>query len=297
MKTSKRVVLGILIALGAAVFLRLLIGGNVVALLAPRGLIASQEVVVIAKTVLIMLAAAVPTIVVCFLFAWRYRADNPKTKYEPDRQAGPWTQVAMWAAPTSLVAVLWVVVWFSAHALDPYRPIRSSTPPMTIQVVALEWKWLFIYPEQGIATVNFVEFPENTPVRFELTADGPMSSFWIPQLGSQMYAMAAMKTELNLIAQPGEYAGRDTEINGIGYAGMTFTAKSVPKDDFDAWVRKVKDSSGPLDLGAYASLAAPSADVPPAYYAPVAEDLFDTIMLKYMKPPQAKPGTGMRGME
>ncbi|HSD12371.1 MAG TPA: ubiquinol oxidase subunit II, partial [Patescibacteria group bacterium] len=136
MKASLRVASGILIALGAAVFLKLLVGGNVVALLSPRGLIASQEFVVIAKTVLLMLAAAVPTIVVCFLFACRYRADNPKAKYEPDREAGPWTQLAMWAAPTSLIAVLWIVVWFSAHALDPYNPIASSTPPMVIQVVA-----------------------------------------------------------------------------------------------------------------------------------------------------------------
>lgn len=297
MKASKKVVLGILIALGAAVFFRLLIGSSVVSLLTPRGLIASQEFLVIAKTVLIMVAAAVPTLVVCFWFAWRYRADGTRAPYEPERQAGTGIQIAMWAAPTALVLALWVIVWMSAHALDPYRPIASSTPPLTIQVVALEWKWLFIYPEQGIAAVNAVEFPENVPVRFTLTADGPMSSFWIPQLGSQMYAMAAMQTELNLIAQRGEYAGRDTEINGIGYAGMTFTAKAVPQGDFDDWVRRIKASSGALDLDAYAALAKPSTDEPPAYYAPVAGNLFDAIMLKYTRPPQTKPGTGMPAMK
>lgn len=289
MKVSARIALGVLVALGAAILFRLLVGDSIVALVAPHGSIASQERDVIIMTALVMLSGAVPTLVLLYFFAWRYRAGNPDAKYDPDRPTSVRSELALWAAPAALVAVLWGVVWGSAHSLDPYKPISASAQPMTIQVVALRWKWLFIYPKEGIATVNQVEFPANTPIHFELTADAPMSSFWIPQLGSQIYAMASMMTQLNLIADPGEYAGRDTEINGVGYSDMTFVAKAVPREEFADWVRKTRQSPNALDDAAYAMLAEPSTNDKPASYASVRPDLFDAVMMKYMGPAKAAP--------
>ena len=220
MKVYYRIVLGALVITGAVVIFKFLIGGSTIALFAPQGTIASQEIDLIKTSVLIMLLAVVPVFVLLFTFAWKYRAGNPNAIYDPERVHSAWRELSLWAIPAVIVATLAVLSWKSAHAVDPYKPIDSTAAPLTIQVVALEWKWLFIYPAQNIATVNFIQFPEKIPVHFELTADAPMSSFWIPQLGSQIYAMAAMETQLDLMADTtGEFAGKDTEINGAGYAG------------------------------------------------------------------------------
>jgi len=235
--------------------------------------------------VLIMLLVAIPLLVLLYTFAWKYRAGNKDAKHEPERVGGVWAQLRWWAIPAVIIVTIGIINWKTTHALDPYRPITSDTPPLTIRVVALEWKWLFIYPAQGIATVNFVQFPAGTPVHFELTADGPMSSFWIPELGSQIYAMAAMQTQLNLMANTtGEFAGKDSEINGEGYAGMTFTAKSTSQADFDAWVASVRQSSNPLTVDTYNALATPSQNDPPVSYSSVDPNLYDTILMKYMVP-------------
>lgn len=297
MKMRFRLALGLVIAVAAAIFLRLLVAGSPVALFSPQGPVASGETRVIAESVLVMLAVAIPMLGTLFFFAWKYRADNPRATYEPNAKHGPWKELALWAIPASVVVVLGFIAWGSTFALDPYAPIASSKPPITIQVVALRWKWLFIYPEQGIATINFVEFPEQTPVHFELTADAPMSSFWIPELGSQIYAMAAMQTQLNLeAASTGEYPGRDTEINGEGYAGMTFTAKSVTDRDFENWVSGVKAASASLDRAAYDALAAPSQNDPPATYASVDPNLYEWVLTKDMTPAPADGNVAMPGM-
>jgi cytochrome o ubiquinol oxidase subunit 2 len=199
--------------------------------------------------------------------------------------------------------VLWGIVWKSTQALDPFNAIDSSKPPITIQVVALRWKWLFIYPKQDVATVNHVMLPAHTPVHFELTADGPVSAFWIPQLGSQIYAMGAMMTQLNIIAdRPGEYPGRNVEINGDGYSDMTFTAKVVSDEDFDRWVSETKQDREVLDAASYDALVEPSTNNAQASYAAVEPGLFDTIMKKYMQPmpsgspEQPEPEMDMYGM-
>ncbi|HVO28500.1 MAG TPA: COX aromatic rich motif-containing protein [Candidatus Paceibacterota bacterium] len=263
-----------------------------IALFMPAGPVAAQERTLIVTMVLLMLVVVVPMFIALFTIARRYRSGNPKAKHVPDGRHRGWTELWLWAVPAALVAVLGTLCWQYAHALDPYRPIASPNPPLTVQVVALEWKWLFIYPQQDIATVNYLEFPAGTPVHFELTADAPMSSFWIPRLGSQIYAMAAMETQLNLLASTtGEYVGKDTEINGAGYAGMTFTANSVSPSDFNAWVASVQASGtySALDQNAYAALAMPSEYAPPAYYSSVQENLFDNIMMEYMEPSPTAP--------
>ena len=235
----------------------------------PQGPIALQERNLIILAVALMLLIAIPMLVLLYTFAWKYRAGNKKSKYDPEHVGVAWKQILWWCIPATLIAVLAVIDWQSTHALDPYKPIVSNNAPITIEVVALQWKWLFIYPAQGIATVNYVQFPVNTPVHFMLTADAPMSSFWIPQLGSQIYAMDAMQTQMYLEASAtGTYAGKDTEINGAGYSGMTFNAQSTSQDDFNAWVASVKDSSNTLTMDNFSALDAPSENNSPAFYSP-----------------------------
>ncbi|HUC31287.1 MAG TPA: COX aromatic rich motif-containing protein [Candidatus Paceibacterota bacterium] len=260
----------------------------------PQGPIALQERNLIILVVLIMLVVAIPMLIALYTFAWKYRAGNKKAKYDPEHVGSVWRQLVWWVIPAVIIVAIGIIDWQSTHALDPSKPIVSNVPPLTIEVVALEWKWLFIYPAQGIATVNFIQFPVTTPIHFELTADAPMSSFWIPQLGSQIYAMAAMETQLNLEADTtGEYTGKDTEINGAGYAGMIFLAKSTSRADFNAWVASVQNSSNTLTMDSYNALAAPSQNNPPAYYSSVDKNLYDTILMKYMIPQNSATTTPM----
>ncbi|HEY5220951.1 MAG TPA: COX aromatic rich motif-containing protein [Candidatus Paceibacterota bacterium] len=264
----------------------------------PQGPIALYERNLIILAVALMLLVAIPMLILLYTFAWKYRAGNKKAKYDPEHVGGAWRQLLWWAIPAVIIVAIAIINWQSTHALDPFKPIASNNPPLTVEVVALQWKWLFIYPAQGIATVNFLEFPEQTPVHFILTADAPMSSFWIPELGSQIYAMSAMQTQLSLEASStGEYIGKDTEINGAGYAGMTFTAKSVSQNDFNAWLASVKNSSNTLTLAEYNSvLLPPSTYAPSSTYSSVDPGLYDTILMKYMIPPTSTPPANMPGM-
>ena len=269
--------------------------------LTPAGPIAEQERNIIILSVLIMLCIVVPFLVTFFIIARKYRAGNPKAKYEPDKKHGPWSEIILWVLPAIIVVVLGILTWKATHALDPYKPIDSNVPPLTIQVIALPWKWLFIYPQQGIAAINFIEFPAGTPLHFVLTADAPMSSFWIPQLGSQIYAMSGMETQLNLMAdKTGQFMGEDTEINGEGYSGMKFIADSVPQETFDGWVQSTKAGSNILNMDVYNQLAQPSENNSPAFYSSVDESLYNTIVMKFMGPTssmEAMPGMDMPGMQ
>jgi cytochrome o ubiquinol oxidase subunit II len=292
MKVYYRVLLGAVIIAAAWILIKALIGNSIVALFMPAGPTALQERNLIITMTLIMLIVVVPMFIALFTIAWKYRAGNKNAKYDPDRAHSTSRELMLWAAPVAIIIVLGILNWNSAHALDPAVPIQSANPPITIEVVALPWKWLFIYPAQNIATVNFIQFPVNTPVHFELTADAPMSSFWIPQLGTQIYAMAAMETQMNTMANAiGEFTGKDTEINGAGYAGMTFVAKSSSQSDFDAWIQSIQQSSSTLDQAAYDALSAPSENNPPAYYSSVEAGLFNSIMMKFMMPSSTMTST------
>jgi cytochrome o ubiquinol oxidase subunit II len=197
--------------------------------------------------------------------------------------------------PLILISILAVITWKSSHDLDPFKPLNSSTPPMTIQVVSLQWKWLFIYPKQNIATVNLVQFPVNTPISFEITSDAPMNSFWIPQLGGQIYAMSGMSTHLQLMAsQPGEYRGESANISGAGFAGMHFSAKASSAADFDQWVQLVRLTKGSLSDAAYNKLAAPTQNDPVSYYSSVSNGLYNTVVDKYMAPLYLTPAKESR---
>jgi len=225
-----------------------------------------------------------------FAIVWRYRAsDNRKAKYTPDWDSHRLLELAWWAIPFIIISVLAVITWRSSHELDPFRALDSAKKPITIQVVALQWKWLFIYPDQHIATLNYVEFPEDTPVNFEITADAPMNSFWIPSLGGQVYAMPGMKTQLHLISDhAGEYQGSSSNISGQGFAGMRFTAKAVAAADFADWAKKAEKSTTALDWIAYSNIAAPSQDLPATDYVLAEHDLFDKVVDKFMLPPDSQ---------
>ncbi|MGE5196276.1 MAG: ubiquinol oxidase subunit II [Anaerolineae bacterium] len=253
----------------------------------PKGIIARSELNLIILNYLLMLIIIIPTFILLFVTAWKYRAKNSKAKYDPDQSHGVFKELILWMIPSVVIAVMAVITWNAAHKLDPYQPLTSEVKPLTIQVVALDWKWLFIYPEQDIATVNFVQFPERTPIHFELSADGsPMNSFWIPQLSGQIYSMTGMTTQLHIMAdEPGEYTGRAAEINGQGFADMTFVVKSASQSDFDDWIAYVKQSPLQLTDHTYNELAKPSQNNPIALYSSMeTKNLFNAIVMKYMHP-------------
>lgn len=269
--------------IGAALAIFFVLRGEHALVVHPKGIIARKELKLIGTQILLMLIVVVPTFIALFTVAWRYRAKNAKAEHMPEHSSRQWI---LWIIPTIVIAVMSVVTWRATHELDPYKPIESNVKSLTIQVVALDWKWLFIYPEQGIATLNFVQFPENTPIHFALSADGsPMNSFWIPQLSGQIYTMTEMVTTLHIMADgPGEYAGRAAEINGDGFADMTFVAKATSHSDFEKWVEQVKQSPLQLTNPIYDALVKPSKNIPITLYSSFEKDLFDKIVMKYMHP-------------
>ncbi len=253
-------------------------------ILFPGGTIALAERSLMVQAVLFMLMVAVPVYLLIFFFAWRYRAGNKKAKYTPDWAHSNLEELIWWAIPFEIILVLGALTWTSTHELDPRRPLMSDVAPIEIQVVSLNWKWLFIYPEQKIATVNDVRFPANTPVVFRITADSPMNSFWIPALGSQVYAMTGMVNTLYLDAHaPGVFVGKAANYTGDGFAKMKFTAQAMTKEEFDNWVSQTRFSQISLSNSVYAELRHDSTLDKPLYYSSVDPKLFDTIVMKFMK--------------
>jgi cytochrome o ubiquinol oxidase subunit 2 len=219
-----------------------------------------------------------------FTIAWKYRESNTKAKYRPDWDHNVFAEALWWGIPTVIIAVLSIVTWTTSHSLNPPKHLSNSTP-MQIQVVALDWKWLFIYPQQGIASVNYVQFPVGQPVQFEITSNGPMNSFWIPQLGSQIYAMAGMSTHLNLVADSmGDYRGSSANISGKGFAGMDFTAHAGSETEFENWVSETRFASPRLSMASYNALARPSENNPQVFYALAAPGLYNRILASFQLP-------------
>ncbi|MDB5169365.1 MAG: ubiquinol oxidase subunit [Candidatus Saccharibacteria bacterium] len=252
--------------------------------LTTKGPIAAEQANLIYLSLGIVLAVLVPTILLLYFFAWKYRESNNKAVYKPGAHHGKAFVMTMWIFPTLVMLVLAFILVPVTRRLDPRKPVNNGTAPITIQVVALRWKWLFLYPEQQIATVNSVTIPKDQPVTFELTADEtPMSSFWIPNLGGMLYAMTGHVNRLNLMATAiGDYSGSSAEINGAGFAGMRFTANVTSKQDFGKWVNQVQYKTNPLDDTAYANLRKPSEAAPVTTYSTYAPDLYNTIIMKYM---------------
>ncbi|KAF1020441.1 MAG: Cytochrome bo(3) ubiquinol oxidase subunit 2 [Paracidovorax wautersii] len=247
--------------------------------------IAQKELLIICT--LLMLIVVIPVIVLTIVFAWKYRESNTSAEYLPNWSHSNKIETFVWGVPLVIVAILAVLTWRSSHSLDPYRPLESNVKPVTIQAISMDWKWLFIYPDEGVATINEVAFPINTPVNFELTSDTVMNAFFIPQLGSMIYSMAGMETKLHLDAhETGDYFGLSSHYSGAGYAGMTFTAKAVTGDDYQAWLAKAKASPLQLDPAQYRDLSLLRNDkkAPVTYFSSVTPDLFKHVIHKYMNP-------------
>ncbi len=283
-KQSMPVWLTILGMVGLGLLIKIMLRGKDVALLNPKGYIADSQYHLILFTTALMLSIAIPTMFILYFFAWKYRESNQNAIFEPNKRHGKFFVFSVWAVPSAFALALTLVMWPAAHRLDQHKLIASDQKPLTIQVVALRWKWLFIYPEQNISTVNYIQVPTGTPLQFELTADEtPMSSFWIPHLGGQLYAMTGHVNRLNLIAaSPGDYSGRSAEINGAGFQGMKFITRASSKADFDLWVETVRQSSTALNSDVYDNLLTPSEDNPAEYYSAAESGLYGKVLNKYM---------------
>lgn len=284
----------IFLAVEILVVLMMLFSSGRMVMFDPQGAVALAERNLIITAAGLMALVVVPVLVLTFVIAWRYRAGNTKAKYSPNWDKNAVIEGIWWSIPCCIILVLAIITWNTTHSLDPFRPLESNVTPITIQVVALDWKWLFIYPEEGIATVNFIEAPVGTPINFELTADAPMNSFWIPQLAGQIYAMTGMVTKLHLIADaPGTYAGSSANISGRGFAGMNFSLKAVSKEEYKLWLAEVRSNTKPLTHEAYTALAQPSENAPITYFGSVDQNLFTTIVHSFMPPADVENGHTM----
>jgi cytochrome o ubiquinol oxidase subunit II len=258
----------------------------------PQGPIGAAQLLLLINSTEIMLVVVVPVILATLGFAWWYRSSNPRASRASDESYEGRIEFVTWSIPALIVILLGGVIWIGSHQLDPRAPIPADTKPLRVEVVALDWKWLFIYPDQGIAAVNQLVVPVGTPIEFRLTSATVMNSFFIPQLGSQIYTMGGMTTHLNLMAgNPGEFSGFSANFSGDGFAEMRFIAKAVPAGDFDTWVTQVRGAGSALDDAAYAVLAKPSKAVPPTTHRSVEPKLFDRIIEQTVSGPE-KAGVG-----
>lgn len=255
-------------------------------ILNPKGLVAHQEQLLLLDSIALMLIVVIPVIIMSFAFSVRYRAKHDNTaKYRPNWSHNAWLEAIWWGIPLVIIVALGIMCWKSSHKLDPYRKLDVPGKPLLIEAVALRWKWLFIYPKQNIATINYIEIPKNRQVEFWITADAPMSAFFIPQLGSQIYAMAGMRTRLHLIAdENGTYAGLNTQYNGAGFSDMHFKAKVTDKKDFKRWVNVVRKSNTTLSIEQYKKIVKPTIAAPVELFNSVHKKLFERIMMQYMMP-------------
>lgn len=282
-KLKPKIVAPIFLILVLAPLIAYLASHNI-QVLNPKGIVASKERRLIIESTLLMLIVVIPVYILTFGIAWKYRASNKKAKYQPDFDGHRGLESAWWAIPGVIILILSIITWQSSHALDPFKPLSSTTRPLKIQVVALQWRWLFIYPEQDIATINYLQIPTKTPISFDITSDAPMNSFWIPQLGGQVYAMSGMSMQLHLSAdQEGLYRGSSANISGEGFASMHFIAKATKPSDFAAWASSLKDSPV-LSNSLYDQLSKPSHDSSHYSFSLTSSDLYDSVIAKYTSP-------------
>jgi cytochrome o ubiquinol oxidase subunit 2 len=264
--------------------LSFLLTGCKMVMLEPQGMIAAAEKHLLLTAVFLMLIVVIPVIALTIAFAWRYREGNQKATYAPNWSHSTAIEIVCWSIPCLIIALLAVVTWISSHDLDPYRPLDKSEP-LTIQAIALEWKWLFIYPEEKIATVNYVQFPVDKQVRFLITAEGPMNSFQIPALAGQIYAMAGMQSKLHLIAnKAGDYQGFSANFSGDGFSDMKFIARASTQEEYDQWVKSAQKATAQLTLVEYKKLMKQSTNDPVAYFVLAHPDLFNLAIMKSMMP-------------
>ncbi|HVJ44011.1 MAG TPA: ubiquinol oxidase subunit II [Dongiaceae bacterium] len=245
----------------------------------PHGPVGAAEKLILIDSLAIMLAIVVPVILATIGFAWWFRASNSRATYLPNWSFSGHLELIVWAIPMLVITFLGGIAWFGSHALDPYKALPATTKPVEVEVVSLDWKWLFIYPAEGVATVNQLVLPVGTPAHFRLTSSGVMNSFFVPQLGSQIYTMAGMTSQLSLQADhPGIYQGISAQFSGEGFADMSFTVSAVSSEAYAKWISDTKANGPMLDQDGYVALTEPSKSVAPTSYRAVVPGLFDTIV-------------------
>ncbi|HEY4065738.1 MAG TPA: ubiquinol oxidase subunit II [Burkholderiaceae bacterium] len=272
----------------------LLLAGCDTVVMKPAGDVAAQQGHLIVVSTVLMLLIIVPVIALTLLFAWRYRQSNKEATYTPDWDHSTALELVIWSAPLLIIIALGAVTWISTHTLDPYRALRRidadrtvtpGTAPLVVEVVALDWKWLFIYPELGIASVNELAAPVDVPIQFKITASSVMNSFYIPALAGQIYAMPSMETQLHaVINQPGEFEGFSANYSGAGFSDMRFKFHGLSEADFQKWVQAVKANGTMLNRDAYLQLEKPSQRDPVRHYAGFDADLYDRIVNRCVAP-------------
>ena len=264
-----------------------MLGGCSGGVLDPKGPIASAERLIMLNSTGIMLAIVIPTILATLGTAYWFRSSNKRARYMPDFEYSGRLELLVWSIPIMTVFLVGGVTWLSSYDLDPPKPITSAVKPVRVQVVSLDWKWLFIYPDEGVASVNHLTIPVGTPISFELTSSGVMNSFFVPQLAGQIYTMPGMVTRLNLQAdQTGTYRGMSANYSGAGFSDMYFDVDAVPAERFAQWVAATRTAGPVLDAQTYADLAKPSQAVAPFTYRAVAPNLFNGIVSSVSMPQQ-----------
>ena len=271
-----------------------LLPGCEAVVLSPAGDIAAQQRDLLLMSVFLMLIIIIPVMALTIFFAWKYRESNKEARYEPDWDHSTHLELVIWAAPLLIIICLGAITWSGTHLLDPYRSldrvnkgqaVAEGVEPLQVNVVAMDWKWLFIYPEYGIATVNELAAPVDRPIRFHITSTGVMNSFYIPALAGQIYAMPGMETKLHaVINRPGEYVGFSANYSGDGFSNMRFAFHGLDDAGFDQWVAGVRADSKSLDRDTYLELEKPSEKVPVIHYASVDEGLFDAVLNMCVEP-------------
>jgi len=271
--------------LALTVPLVLLLTGCAGGVLDPKGPVGADGANILIVSTVIMLAIVIPTILMAFWMAWRYRASNTRAEYLPYWSYSGRIEAVVWSIPILTIMFIGGVIWIGSYRLDPFRPLDSKTPPLEVQVVSLDWKWLFIYPQQGIATVNQLVVPAGTPVHFSITSASVFNSFFIPQLGSMIYAMPGMVSQLHLQADnPGQLRGISAQFSGDGFSDMDFQVKSVPAVEFGAWAASVRGAGPVLDQAAYAGLKRQTQRVAPTSFGSVDPQLFHAITIQTIPP-------------
>jgi cytochrome o ubiquinol oxidase subunit 2 len=282
MKRFVGVLVPVLVVATLAVGGWVLVANSPIDVLQPAGQVAAEQQQLFVLTTFLSSLVVVPVFTMLLFFAVRYRAGNTKARYQPEWGENRWLEMLWWGIPILIIGFLGIVTYQTSHSLDPYKKL-SGGDPQKIQVVALRWKWLFLYPEEKIATLNYIMVERDRPIHFTLAADAPMSAFWIPKLGSQIYTMNGMRSELNLVAnQTGDFTGYTTNINGEGYSNMKFVVKSRQPDEIKSW-RVLARQAGPvMDEATYQTLAEPESLTEQQTYRLIDADLYDRVLHKYM---------------
>jgi len=259
-------------------------------ILDPVGPIAAQEKQLLINSTAIMLAIIIPTMLATIAFAWWFRRGNAKATYRPDWEYSGAIEMVVWAIPALTIMLLGGITWIGSHDLEPSKPLPSKSAPLKIEVVSLDWKWLFIYPDQGIASVNQLVVPAGTPVSYRLTSATVWNAFFVPQMGSMIYTMPRMTTRLNLQAdRQGVFDGLSSHFSGDGFPGMQFKVQALPADQFAMWAQGSRGQGAALDGRGYAELSKPSSYVKPMTYGAVAPGLFDSIVANRPLPNPSPP--------